>query len=60
MAGPAPTARTAAATAAVVRRGDETAAARLREHGWVVVAPEILGQVQPALRRQLDELAERS
>lgn len=32
--------RTAAATAAVVRRGDEKAAARLRAHGWIVIAPE--------------------
>lgn len=31
---------TAAATAAVRRRGDETAAARLRENGWLVVPPE--------------------
>jgi hypothetical protein len=31
---------TAAATAAVRRRGDETAAARLREHGWLVLSPE--------------------
>ena len=31
---------TAAATAAVRRRGDETAATRLRNHGWLVVPPE--------------------
>jgi len=31
---------TAAATAAVRRRGDETAADRLREHGWLVIPPE--------------------
>jgi hypothetical protein len=31
---------TAAATAAVRRRGDETAARRLREHGWLVMPPE--------------------
>jgi hypothetical protein len=40
---PAPkTPNTAAATAAVRRRGDETAARRLREHGWLVVPPEAL------------------
>lgn len=32
---------TAAATAATRRRGDETAAARLRSHGWIVVPPEV-------------------
>lgn len=31
---------TAAATAAVRRRGDETAAARLRSHGWLALPPE--------------------
>jgi len=31
---------TVAATAAVRRRGDETAAARLRTHGWLVIPPE--------------------
>lgn len=31
---------TAAATAAVRRRGDETAAARLRDHGWLTLPPE--------------------
>jgi hypothetical protein len=40
---PAPkTPNTAAATAAVRRRGDEAAARRLREHGWLVVPPEAL------------------
>ncbi len=38
---PAPkTPNTAAATAAVRRRGDETAARRLRDHGWIVIPPE--------------------
>lgn len=36
---------TAAATAAVRRRGDETAAARLRAHGWLVVPPESVSQL---------------
>lgn len=35
---------TAAATAAVVRRGQETAAAKLREAGWLVVPPEEVDQ----------------
>lgn len=38
---PAPKrANTAAATAAVVRRGQETMARKLREAGWIVTAPE--------------------
>lgn len=36
---------TAAATAAVRRRGDETAAARLRTHGWLVIPPEVLTEL---------------
>lgn len=40
---PAPkTPNTAAATAAVRRRGQETMAAKLREAGWLVVPPEKL------------------
>lgn len=31
---------TTAATAAVVRRGQETMAAKLREAGWVCIPPE--------------------
>lgn len=43
---PAPrTPNTAAATAAVLRRGDETAAARLRSHGWIVVPPEAVADL---------------
>lgn len=42
---------TAAATAAVRRRGDETAAARLRSHGWLAVPPE-------AIEGLRDEIAE--
>ncbi len=36
---------TAAATAAVLRRGDETAAARLRNHGWLVLSPEAVAEL---------------
>jgi hypothetical protein len=36
---------TAAATAAVRRRGDETAASRLRAHGWLVVPPEAVTEL---------------
>lgn len=32
--------RTAAATATKVRQGQETQAAKLREAGWIVVAPD--------------------
>lgn len=38
---------TAAATAAVRRRGQETMAAKLRAAGWVVVPPEQAGSVPP-------------
>lgn len=38
---------TAAATAAVRRRGDETAAARLRNHGWIVIPPEGVADLPP-------------
>lgn len=37
--------RTAAATAAVIRRGQETKAATLREAGWLVVPPEAAAQL---------------
>jgi hypothetical protein len=40
---------TAAATAAVRRRGDETAAARLRAHGWLAVPPERIAAWQRAV-----------
>lgn len=36
---------TAAATAAVRRRGDETAAVRLRSHGWLTLPPEAVDQL---------------
>lgn len=37
---------TAAATAAVLRRGDETAAKRLYERGWYLVAPDRADEVR--------------
>jgi 3-methyladenine DNA glycosylase Tag len=40
---------TAAATAAVRRRGQETMARRLREAGWLVVPPEQVEDTQAAL-----------
>ncbi len=46
---------TEAATAAVRRRGDETAATRLRNHGWLVVPPETLAQLPSDLRERLAE-----
>lgn len=36
---------TAAATAAVLRRGDDTAATRLRKHGWLVIPPEAVTEL---------------
>jgi predicted aspartyl protease len=36
---------TAAATATVRRRGDETAAVRLRDHGWLVIPPEVVAEL---------------
>ena len=46
---------TAAASAVVRRRGDETAAARLRKHGWLVVPPEVLAQLPPDLIERVNE-----
>ncbi len=40
---------TAAATATKRRMGDETAAARLRDHGWIVVPPELVADAPPGL-----------
>lgn len=55
---PAPkTPNTAAATAVTVRRGDETAAARLRSHGWLVVEPEVLDNLTPELVQLLRRIA---
>lgn len=36
---------TSAATAAVVRKGDETAAVRLRAHGWILIPPEMIAEL---------------
>lgn len=53
---PAPkTPNTAAATAAVRRRGDETAAARLRANGWLVLPPETVAQLPASLAGDLAE-----
>lgn len=46
---------TAAATAAVRRRGDETAAARLRSHGWIVISPEVAEALPEHVRRDLTD-----
>jgi hypothetical protein len=44
---------TAAATAAVRRRGDETAADRLRAHGWLVISPEVSVTDTPEIKVKL-------
>jgi hypothetical protein len=44
---------TVAATAAVRRRGQETMAAKLREAGWLVVPPERVAELPPALAERL-------
>lgn len=49
---------TAAATAAVRRRGDVTAAARLRDHGWLVVPPERVAVLPDAVRLALDTMTD--
>ncbi len=48
---------TAAATAKNRRKGDETAAARLRGHGWLVVAPEVLDDLSPELAALLRRIS---
>lgn len=52
-----PSTRTAAATAATIRRGLNSKAAMLRENGWLVVPPEALAVLEPGLRKDLDQLA---
>lgn len=37
-----------------VRRGDETAARRLREHGWLVVPPERLAELSDEARTAVE------
>ena len=44
---------TSAATRAVIRRGDETAARRLREHGWVVLSPEQVADLPAVVVAQI-------
>jgi hypothetical protein len=44
---------TAAATAAVRRRGDETAAARLRAHGWFAVPPWIANELRAEIAEMI-------
>jgi hypothetical protein len=52
---PAPkTPNTAAATATRRRRGDQTAAQRLRGAGWVVLSPEQVAQLPDDMRAHLD------
>lgn len=56
---PAPhTPNTAAATAAVLRRGDETAAARLRRHGWLPIPPEALAELSADVLAQVQHAME--
>lgn len=45
---------TEAATAKVIRRGDETAAARLRSHGWIVIPPEQVAALPGDLVKRLE------
>ena len=47
---------TTAATAKVVRRGDDTAAGRLREHGWLVVPPEALAELPAEIVERVNNL----
>lgn len=55
---PAPkTPNTAAATAATMRRGDETAARKLRARGWLVVPPELADQYIEAYDERHNRLA---
>lgn len=48
---------TAAATAAVRRRGDETAAARLRAHGWLVLPPEAVTELPADVVERVNDVA---
>ncbi len=45
---------TAAAAAARRRVGDETAAARLRDHGWLVVPPEAVAEISAEVVEQVN------
>lgn len=44
---------TTAATAAVVRRGQETVAAKLRSAGWIVLPPEQVADLPDDVREHL-------
>lgn len=50
---------TAAATAAVVRRGQETMARKLRAGGWLVVAPEVLERQPIYICDAIEDIDER-
>jgi hypothetical protein len=45
---------TAAATAKVVRRGQETVAAKLRAGGWLCLSPEQVAALPADVREHLD------
>jgi len=47
---------TTAATAAVVRRGQETQAAKLRAAGWAVLSPEQVDSLPPEVRKAVQAL----
>ena len=47
---------TAAATASVRRRGDETAATRLRAHGWLVIPPEAVTELPADVVERVNNL----
>lgn len=51
--------RTAAATAAVRRRGQETKARALREAGWIVLPPEAFHELPPKLLAQIVDAEKR-
>jgi hypothetical protein len=50
---------TTAATAKVIRRGQETAAAKLRAAGWVCIPPEQIDELPAATARHLNNLNSR-
>lgn len=51
---------TARATETVIRRGDDTAAARLREHGWLAVPPEAVALLSARVREQIRKAVEKA
>lgn len=58
MARATPPDRIAAANAANRRRGDETAAARLRDHGWIVIPPEAVADLPPEVVQRVTRYTE--